>query len=293
MSAHPAIRTMQALTGKARLAGVMGDPVGHSKSPLVHGYWLGKHGIDGAYVPLPVKAMDVATVLKTLPRMGFVGCNVTVPHKETVFELVDNRDAAAERIGAVNTVVFDAAGKALGRNTDGYGFLTNLVAGAPDWSADAGPATILGAGGAARAVAVALADAGVREIRLTNRTEAKAAALAEALAPVVAASLTVTPWQDRAAALDGSTLLVNTTSLGMVGQPPLDLDPAALPATAVVTDLVYAPLETPLLQAARARGLATVDGLGMLLHQAVPGFEAWFGVRPQVDADLRRAVLGP
>lgn len=276
------------VSGKARLAGVMGWPVGHSRSPRLHGYWLDKLGIDGAYVPLAVKPEDFAQVLRALPRMGFAGANVTVPHKEQALALVDAVEPLARRIGAVNTLVVHPDGTIEGRNTDAFGFLENLRHGAPHWSPAAGPAVVLGAGGAARAVCAALVDAGVPEIRLINRSPARA----EQVAADMGGRFAVLGWDDRAGALDGAALLVNTTTLGMTGQPPLDLDLAALPAHAVVNDIVYAPLMTQLLVAAAARGNTVVDGLGMLLWQAVPGFQAWFGVRPEVTPALRDFVLG-
>ena len=279
------------LSGQARLAGVLGWPVAHSKSPRLHGYWLDRHRIDGAYLPLPVRPDAFAEAVRALADLGFRGANVTVPHKEAAAAVCDRLDPHAMRLGAVNTLTFTETGIE-GANTDGVGFFDNLRQGAPEgWRADAAPATVLGAGGAARAVVVALADAGVPEIRVVNRTRAKAEALAEALGKTLAGPIRGLDWGDWAGALDGAGLLVNTTSLGMAGQPPLTLDLAALPRTALVNDIVYNPLETPLLADARARGNPVVDGLGMLLHQAVPGFERWFGERPEVTDDLRRFVL--
>ena len=276
------------LSGKARLAGVLGWPVGHSRSPRLHGWWLDRYGVDGAYVPLAVRPDDLAAVVAALPRMGFVGANLTVPHKEAALALVDEVDSLAARIGAINTLVIRPDGGVEGRNTDAFGFLENLRRGAPGWRPDCGPAVVLGAGGAARAVVAALAAAGVPEIRLANRSAPRA----EALAADFGSAVRPVSWDERSAALDGAHLLVNTTTLGMAGQPPLDLDLAPLPAAALVNDIVYVPLETPLLAAARARGHRVVDGLGMLLWQAAPGFEAWFGIRPDVTADLRDFVLG-
>ncbi len=276
-----------ALTGKARLAGVLGWPVAHSRSPRLHGFWLDRHGIDGAYVPLAVAPEHLEQVLRALPRMGFRGANLTVPHKEAALALVDELEPLARRIGAVNTLVVRDDGAVVGRNTDAFGFLENLRRGCPAWVPASGPAVVIGAGGAARAVVAALADAGLPEIRLANRNRERA----EQLAADLGGPVNVVGWSERAAALDGAALLVNTTTLGMSGQPPLDLDLAALPIRAVVNDIVYAPLETGLLAAARARGNPVVDGLGMLLYQAVPGFEAWFGTRPEVDEALRRFVL--
>ncbi|MDD3446940.1 MAG: shikimate dehydrogenase [Zavarzinia sp.] len=276
------------ITGKARLAGVMGWPVGHSRSPRLHGYWLERYGIDGAYVPLAVRPEDLGTALRALPKLGFRGCNLTVPHKEQAMHIVDRVDDTARMIGAINTVVVEADGSLTGRNTDAPGFVANLVQGAPKLELDGATVMVIGAGGAARGVVAGLIEAGVVQVRLANRSAEKTNALVRAFEPYVVS----TPWGERADHLDDIDLLVNTTSLGMEGQPPLDLPLDGLPRRAVVTDVVYAPLETDLLARARARGNPVVDGLGMLLHQAVPGFEAWFGVRPDVTEDLRRHVLG-
>ena len=275
------------LSGKARLAGVLGWPVSHSRSPRLHGYWLERLGIDGAYLPLAVAPEHLESVVRALPRMGFAGANVTVPHKEAVMALVDHLDPLARRIGAVNTIVVRPDGSLEGRNTDAFGFLENLRGGGAAWTPQNGPAVVIGAGGAARAVVAALTDAGLPEIILANRGRERA----EALASDLGGPVRVVDWAERADILDGAALLVNTTTLGMTGQSSLDLDLAALPTTSVVNDIVYVPLETDLLARARARGNPVVDGLGMLLHQAVPGFEAWFGVRPQVTDDLRTFVL--
>ena len=275
------------VTGKARLAGVIGWPVSHSRSPRLHGYWLESLGIDGAYLPLPVAPQDLETVLRALPRMGFRGCNLTVPHKEAALALVDAVEPLARRIGAVNTIVVGEDGSLTGRNTDAFGFLENLRQGCPIWTPAAAAAVVIGAGGAARAVVAALSDAGVPEIRLANRSRDRA----EQLAADLGGPITVVDWTERSAALAGAGLLVNTTTLGMTGQSSLELDLTELPVTALVNDIVYAPLETDLLAAARARGNTVVDGLGMLLYQAVPGFEAWFGTRPEVTPELRDFVL--
>lgn len=274
-------------SGGARTAGVMGWPVGHSLSPRLHGFWLERYRIDGAYVPLPVAPEDFAQALRMLPRLGFAGVNVTLPHKQAALAAVDRADALARRVGAVNTVVVEQDGALVGSNTDIFGFMENLRAGAPDWKASAGAAVVLGAGGAARAMAVALIDAGVPELRLVNRTAVRAEALARSLD----GTARPVPWEQRAAALADAALLVNATSLGMTGQPPLELDLDALPPGAAVVDIVYTPLETPLLSAARTHGNTAVDGLGMLLHQARPAFAAWFGVEPEVDPELRDFVI--
>jgi shikimate dehydrogenase len=275
------------LTGGTRLAGIMGWPVAHSLSPRLHSHWLHRYGIDGAYVPLPVLPERLEQALRALPALGLAGVNLTIPHKEAAVLLVDRLSPMAKRIGAVNTVVVEPDGTLSGDNTDGSGFIASLSESRPGWHAEAGPAVVLGAGGAARAVAVALLDAGAPEVRLLNRTPDRARTLADELGGPIHAF----DWAERAAALDGAALLVNTTSLGMHGQPPLVLALDALPRTALVTDIVYTPLITALLAVARSRGNPVIDGLGMLLHQARPGFRAWFGVDPVVDDDLRAAVL--
>lgn len=275
------------LSGKARLAGVMGWPISHSRSPRLHGFWLQRYGIDGAYLPLAVAPEDLAQAFELLPRIGFRGFNLTAPHKERALELVDSVTPVARRIGAVNTVVLRDDGSLEGDNSDAYGFVASIMQQVPDWQATDGPAVVLGAGGAARAVVSALLDAGCPRIILCNRTEARA----EALAIELGEGIAVVPWSARAESLDGAALLVNTTTQGMQGQAPLDLDLTALPATAVVNDIVYVPLQTDLLARASARGLRTADGLGMLLHQARPGFARWFDTDPQVDDALRRHVL--
>jgi shikimate dehydrogenase len=268
----------------------MGWPVAHSRSPALHNFWLEEHGVDGAYVPLPVLPEQLSQALQALPALGFRGCNLTIPHKQLAVGIVDCIEPLARRIGAVNTIVVTPDGSLEGRNTDVYGFLESLREGAPNWSAASGPAVVLGAGGAARAVVAGLVEAGVGEIRLVNRTEARAERLATEL-PHDGTRILIRSWEERGAALGGAGLLVNTTSLGMTDEPPLDLDLSELPLTAVVMDIVYVPLETPLLAAARRRGHRTVDGLGMLLHQGRPGFEAWFGTPVRVTRELRAAVL--
>ncbi len=268
------------------LAGVMGMPVIHSRSPKLHNYWLAKHGLAGAYVPLAIAAERLGAALRALPALGFSGCNLTIPHKVAALRIVDRVDAAARRIGAINCVVVAADGTLDGRNYDGFGYVASLREARPGWRADAGPIVVLGAGGAARAVLASLAGEGAREIRLLNRTAASAEALAADFGPPIKAY----PWVERAAALDGAAMLVNTTSQGMAGQPALELALDRLPRTALVSDIVYVPLETPLLAAARARGNPTVGGLGMLMHQARPAFRDWFGVMPEVTPELRRMV---
>ncbi len=276
------------------LAGVVGWPVAHSKSPLIFAHWFAETGIAGTYRRLAVRPEEFENRFRALPKAGFHGVNVTIPHKLAALRLADEASAAARAIGAANTICFDADGRIFAENTDGYGFTENLREGAPAWNPGAGPALVLGAGGAARAVIHALLEAGVPTIRLANRTRAKAEALAAHFGPRFGSRIELIGWTARTAATGGVATIVNTTSLGMTGNPPLELPLDDAPATALVTDIVYAPLETPLLAAARARGLATVDGLGMLLHQARPGFRAWFGADPAITPALRRAVLeGP
>lgn len=269
------------------LAGVIGSPVAHSKSPVLHGHWLKRYGLEGFYIPMDVAQEDLAEVIRTLPLMGFVGVNITIPHKESVLELADIVTDRAALIGAANTLIFRKDGKIHADNTDGYGFIENLRQGAPDWDPIAGPAAVIGAGGACRAVVASLLEVGVKEIRLSNRTRNRA----DILKREFGARVKVFDWVKAGNMLDGAATVVNTTSLGMVGKPDFRVPLDALSPNAVVTDLVYAPLDTAFLVKAREKGCVTVDGLGMLLHQAVPGFERWFGERPEVDDDLRNAVL--
>ena len=268
------------------MAGVIGWPVAHSRSPKLHNYWLQQHGIPGVYVPFPVAPGNLQAALAGLPALGFKGCNITLPHKVDALGLVHEVDANAKRVGAMNTVVVQPDGSLKGFNNDGFGYIQSLLEADPDWRADAGPITVLGAGGAARAVVLALADRGATEIRLLNRSFDKTVALAREFgAPVKAL-----PWSERHSALADVALLVNTTSQGMHGNPALDLRLDALPGCALVSDVIYVPLETPLLAAARLRGNRTVNGLGMLLNQARPAFHAWFGVMPVVTPELRRLI---
>lgn len=276
------------IKGTTKLAGILGWPAAHSRSPLIHNHWVEEHGLDAAYVPLPVSPGNFAEAVRALPKLGFAGANVTVPHKRAALELADTLDPLARRLGAVNTLVFAGDGSIDGRNTDVSGFLENLRAEAPGIDFVSSHAVVLGAGGAARAVVAGLLEAGCAKICILNRTESRAEALAEDFADN---NLVVQRWDDRAASLADCTLLINATSLGMEGSQPLELNLDALRETATVNDLVYAPLETDLLRAARAKGCTAVDGLGMLLHQAVPAFEAWFGVCPTVSDDLRALVV--
>ncbi len=272
---------------KIPLAGVIGSPIAHSKSPQLHGHWLKVNGLKGHYIPMDISPDDLETVLRTLPKMGFVGLNVTVPHKEKVMEFADIITDRATLIGAANTLILRKDGRILADNTDGYGFIQNLRENAPKWDPKAGPAAVLGAGGAARAVVASLLDAGVPEILISNRTKVRA----EALKSDFGKRLIVVDWVQAGNMLEDATTVVNTTSLGMVGKPPLRVPLDGLRKDAVVTDLVYAPLKTRLLAEAEEIGCVTVDGLGMLLYQAVPGFERWFGVRPVVDSAARAAAL--
>ena len=272
---------------QTKLAGVIGWPIQHSLSPRLHGFWLKEHDIKGHYVPLAVQPQDIELAIIALPKLGFVGANVTVPHKQEVFNLVDEMDISAKKIGAVNTVIVKTNGQLFGTNTDAYGFIENIKTMAGDAFLKHRPALVLGAGGAARGVIYALLDHGLPEIRLINRTFEKAQELEHQFGPKVKAA----PWTRSQQAMDGIGLLVNTTSLGMVGKPPLNFELSPLPRDAVVTDIVYNPLMTPLLNQANQLGNITVDGLGMLLHQARPGFKAWFGSEPVVSKKLRNHVL--
>lgn len=270
------------------LAGVLGHPVAHSLSPRLHGYWLRRYGLRGHYVPLDVAGEDLEQVVRAMPRMGFVGANVTIPHKEAIIALSDVVSDRAALVGAANTLIFHPDGRIHADNTDGLGFVANLRQGAPGWEPQAGPAAVLGAGGAARAVVSALIGLGVPEIRLANRTRIRA----EALRADFGARVTVHDWGLAGRMIEGCATVVNTTSLGMEGKPPLLIDLERLSGREVVTDLVYAPLETGFLREAARRGCRVVGGLGMLLHQAAPGFERWFGRRPDVDDEARAAVIG-
>ena len=268
------------------LAGVMGWPIMHSRSPRLHNYWLAHYGLTGAYVPLAIEASGLEAALRALPALGFSGCNLTIPHKEAALRIVDEVSPLARRIGAVNCVVVRPDGSLEGRNYDAFGFVASLRERAPGLNFAGGPAVVMGAGGASRAIIAGLMDEGVPEIRLINRSPARA----EALAAEFGGPVRALPWETRAGELEGAAIVVNTTSQGMVGEPPLDLALDALPVEALVVDIVYVPLETPFLASAKARGNRTVDGLGMLLHQGRPAFEAWFGVDPQVTPELRSLI---
>lgn len=272
---------------KIPLAGVIGSPIAHSKSPRLHGHWLRTHGLPGHYIPMDVKPEALEEVLRSLPKMGFVGVNITVPHKEAALRIADVVTDRATLIGAANTLTFLEDGRIYADNTDGYGFIENLRQQAPDWAPKAGPATVLGAGGAARAILSSLLEAGVPEIFLSNRTRARA----EALKQDFGSRISVVDWVQAGNVLEDSATVVNTTSLGMTGHPELRVPLDGLQKGTLVTDIVYTPLQTRLLREAEEMGCMTVDGLGMLIHQAVPGFERWFGKRPEVEADIRAVLL--
>ena len=272
---------------KIPLVAVLGSPVAHSKSPLLHGFWLKQFGIQGHYVPIDVMAADLEQVLQTLPKMGFVGANVTLPHKEKILSIADQISDRAALIGAANTLVFQPDGKLYADNTDGYGFIENIRQHAPDWQAKDGPALVLGAGGAARAIVSALLEAGAPEVRISNRTRARA----DQIKSDFGGRVGVVDWVKAGAEIEYAHTLVNTTSLGMTGKSALTVSLDKLIPETLVTDIVYSPLETELLKAARSKGCRVVDGLGMLIHQAVPGFQRWFGQKPVVDQAIRDILL--
>lgn len=264
----------------------MGFPVAQSRSPMLHNFWMKQHGLRGTYLPLAIPPERLAAALRALHPLDFAGCNLTIPHKRAAMAIVDEVDETADAIGAISCVVVREDGSLSGSNNDWYGFTHNILDVVPDWRADAGPAVVIGAGGGARAVIYGLIQRGAREIRVCNRTPARAEALAKDFAGVVH----VAAWEQRHDALDGAAILINTTSQGMTGQPPLDLSLDRLPTSALVNDIVYIPRATPLLVAARARGNRIVTGLGMLLHQGVPAWKAWFGIEPKVTPELRAAL---
>jgi len=265
------------------LAGVMGWPVMHSRSPLMHSHWFRQHGLAGTYVPLAIEPAGLAAALKALRPLGFAGCNLTIPHKQQAMTIVDEVDTVAKRIGAISCVVVRPDGSLSGTNNDWFGFIHNLKQEQPGWRGDAGPVVVLGAGGGARAVCYGLMQVGAKEIRLVNRTFARA----KGIAGEFGGSIQALPWERRHDSLDGAAMVVNATSQGMVGQPALDLRLDKLSKTALAADIIYIPLETPFLAAARQRGNRTANGLGMLLHQGRPAWKMWFGIEPVVTAELR------
>jgi shikimate dehydrogenase len=272
---------------KFKLAGVMGMPIYQSRSPILHNFWLGKYGIKGAYGHFPVELKNLEAAIRGLSALGLAGCNITLPHKVHAMKMMDHIDPLAQRMGAINCIVVQEDGALHGFNHDGYGYIQSVKDAKPEWRADEGPILVLGAGGAARAIVISLVDAGATEIRLVNRTPAKAQELATGLESVVK----VFDWSERNDCMRDAAMLINTTSQGMYGQPPLDVQLDALPLTALVSDAVYIPLETPLLEKARLRGNTTVNGLGMLLNQARPAFKSWFGVMPEISQELKETVL--
>jgi shikimate dehydrogenase len=269
------------------MAGVMGWPVAHSRSPAIHNHWIHHYGLRGAYGLFPVEPTNLGAAIRGLSALGLAGCNITIPHKVDAMQFVDWVEPLAQRMGAINTIVVQTDGALHGFNNDGFGYIQSLREAQPDWRAANGPIAILGAGGAARAIVVSLIDAGATEIRILNRTRSKAQALAQEFPDTVCAF----DWRERHDALAGAALLVNTTNQGMYGQPALDIDLTQLPTAALVSDAIYIPLETSLLETARLRGNTTVNGLGMLLHQARPAFNAWFGVMPEVTPELCSAII--
>jgi shikimate dehydrogenase len=268
------------------LAAVMGWPISQSRSPMLHNYWFEKHGLAGSYVPLAIRPEGLKDALRALPSLLYAGCNLTIPHKQEAFKIVDEADDTAKKIGAISCVIVRPDGSLAGTNNDHYGFVHNILDFVPDWRADAGPVAVMGAGGGARAVIYGLMHRGAREIRLCNRTQARA----ETLARAFGGPITVVPWTERHNCLDGCAMLANATSQGMIGQLPLDLELDKLPKSALVADIIYIPRETPLIEAARERGHRTVTGLGMLLHQGIPAWKAWFGIEPKVTAELRAKI---
>jgi len=268
------------------LAAVMGWPISQSRSPALHNFWFAQHGLQGSYVPLAIPPEQLEAALRALPALNFAGCNLTIPLKQDAMKIVDEVDITAKKIGAMSCVVVRPDGSLKGSNNDWFGFTHNILEFVPDWRADAGPVAVMGAGGGARAVVYGLMERGAREIRLCNRTLARA----QTLAKEFAGPITVVPWEQRHDAVEGAAMLVNATNQGMVGEAALDLRLDKLPVTALVNDIIYNPRETPLIVAARTRGNRTVTGLGMLLHQGIPAWQAWFGLSPKVTPELRALI---
>ena len=272
------------------MAGVMGWPVMHSRSPMMHNYWMAQQGLAGTYVPLAIRPGTLAAALRALHPLGFAGCNLTIPHKLEAMTIVDEVDDVARKIGAISCVVAREDGSLFGTNNDWLGFIGSLKHEQPDWRADAGPVAVIGAGGGGRAVCYALVRQGAPEIRLVNRTPDKAALVAREIAHDLGGPIRLVAWDQRHEALDGVAMVVNVTSQGMAGQPALDLRLDKLPRSALAADIIYTPLETPFLAAARARGNRTINGLGMLLHQGPAAWKLWFGREPTVTAELRQRL---
>jgi shikimate dehydrogenase len=272
------------------LAGVMGYPVAHSRSPVIHNHWIAQYGLRGSYVLLPVQPDQLSDALGGLKALGFAGCNVTIPHKVQAMKAMDWLHPVAKQMGAINTIVVQENGALHGFNNDGFGYIQSIKDAKPNWKASDGPITVLGAGGAARAIVLSLINEGAKEIRLINRTQSKAQGLADEFEQYAASVVKVYDWSERSQALAGVAMLINSTNQGMHGQPELDISLEELPVTALVSDAIYIPLETPLLLSAKKRGNQTVNGLGMLLNQARPAFEAWYGVKPEITAELMRAI---
>lgn len=271
---------------KVLLSGVIGHPIAHSKSPSLHNYWLKKYGISGYYMPLDIVPENLFAAIEIMPKMGFVGANVTIPHKEDILKISDKISTRALEIGAANTLCFGANGSVEADNSDAYGFIKNIYQSYPDWDSKK-TAAVIGAGGAARAVVWALLNEGAPEVRITNRTKHRA----ESIANDFGSKVKVVSWKEAPEMLDGAMSVVNTTSLGMIGKAPFDISLANLNSAAMATDLVYNPLKTTFLEQAEQKGCHVVDGLGMLLHQAAIGFEKWFGKWPEVDTQTRQVVL--
>ena len=272
---------------KIPLAAVLGSPISHSKSPMLHGYWLNKYGINGHYIPMDVNSLDLNNVLKTLPKLGFVGANITLPHKENALKVANKISDRAAMIGAANTLSFGLNGQIYADNTDGYGFIENIRYHQPNWRATEGPSLVLGAGGASRAIVFSLLENAAPEIWITNRTRARA----EKISADFGAKVKVIDWFSVNKFLPDAATVINATSLGMIGKPELTIDLKPLSTSTLVTDLVYTPLKTHLLIQAEKKGCRTVDGIGMLIHQAVPGFARWFNLQPSIDNDLRDMLL--
>ncbi len=268
------------------LAAVMGWPISQSRSPMLHNYWFEQHRLAGTYVPLAIPPQRLEQALRALPALNFAGCNLTIPLKQDAMRIVDQVDVTAKKIGAISCVIVRPDGSLSGTNNDWYGFVHNILEFVPDWRPGDGPVAVMGSGGGARAVVYGLLERGARDIRLCNRTHARAITLAAELG----GPITVLPWEERHDALDGVTMLVNATSQGMVGQAALGLRLDKLSKAALVADIIYIPRETPLIASARARGNRTVTGLGMLLHQGIPAWKAWFGIEPKVTAELRALI---